>query len=440
MTEEQVATYARDAAALTRSQELAQAWKWQNMAANERVIWAELRGSGFPPFRTQVDLNQTAFKCTCPSRIFPCKHGVGLLLLYVRTGDAFEKNQPEPDWVSEWITKRHKKVSPTDKTTTTNTAAQQKRQDARLLAVQNGLADTELLLRDWVRTGLMQLPDKDAAFFQHIAARLVDAKASGIAFRVRQLEQIVRQQAEHWQAEALAAISEIWLICRAFRQLDTLSEPVKEEIKTQIGWTQTQNALLEDSQRIQIYDRWLCIGLETSQEENLTLICYWMYGLYSGKTALIRQYFHSSQSLEWSYRPGQIQEGAVVYYPGAIAQRAVFNPQAEKNSDWMHQEPASPYPDWATSQKIWAAQIAASLWQKEMLIYIANVYLAQEREQWYVVDNTGIAMLIVPEFEAHKRVQILAISGGKPLAMMILRREKMVCPLGVWHESDYLPC
>jgi len=39
-------------------------------------------------------LSEPAFKCSCPSRKFPCKHGLGLLLLYASDQAAFNVAEP----------------------------------------------------------------------------------------------------------------------------------------------------------------------------------------------------------------------------------------------------------------------------------------------------------------------------------------------------------
>ena len=48
---------------------------------------ASARGAGKTPYQVSVDLTGPAFRCSCPSRKFPCKHGLALLLLWVQ-GDG----------------------------------------------------------------------------------------------------------------------------------------------------------------------------------------------------------------------------------------------------------------------------------------------------------------------------------------------------------------
>ena len=110
LTEDQVSQLAPDASSLKAGKDLANERKWLNYQSNERVLWGEVQGSGKDPYRTQIDLQNTAFKCSCPSRKFPCKHGLGLLFLVARRNGDIPQLTTEPSWVSEWINKRSEKV------------------------------------------------------------------------------------------------------------------------------------------------------------------------------------------------------------------------------------------------------------------------------------------------------------------------------------------
>ena len=45
------------------------------------MIWGLAKGSGKKPYQTQVDIVEFAYKCSCPSRKFPCKHALGPMFL-----------------------------------------------------------------------------------------------------------------------------------------------------------------------------------------------------------------------------------------------------------------------------------------------------------------------------------------------------------------------
>ena len=105
LTEEQIIQLAPDAASVKAGKGLASPGKWVLLACSERAVWGHCQGSGKNPYQTAIDLNDIAFKCSCPSRKFPCKHGLGLLLLFAAKPELFEQAE-EPDWVATWLSKR----------------------------------------------------------------------------------------------------------------------------------------------------------------------------------------------------------------------------------------------------------------------------------------------------------------------------------------------
>ncbi len=63
-----------------------------NISEDETVLFGECKGSGASNYVTSADfINQDSpvFRCSCPSRQFPCKHSLGLLFAYIN-GKKFE--------------------------------------------------------------------------------------------------------------------------------------------------------------------------------------------------------------------------------------------------------------------------------------------------------------------------------------------------------------
>ncbi|WP_431200157.1 SWIM zinc finger family protein [Mucilaginibacter sp. P19] len=108
LTEDQIYALAPDEASKKAGRDLANPAKWGSKGISEEALWGECQGSGSKPYQTQVDLGAIAFKCSCPSRKFPCKHGLGLMLLCARQPGLFAKSTM-PAWVSDWINKRAEK-------------------------------------------------------------------------------------------------------------------------------------------------------------------------------------------------------------------------------------------------------------------------------------------------------------------------------------------
>jgi len=191
-TAERILALAPDASSAKSGRELANARKWQKLGHDERSAWGLCQGSGANPYQTQIDLSEPAFKCSCPSRKFPCKHGLGLFLLLAGTQGAFTENT-RPAWVDEWLSKRTQKTEEKAKkredaaAEPVDPAAAQKRQAAREKKVAGGLKEIELWLHDLVRQGLAAVQTRPYAFWESAAARMVDAQCPGVARLVREM-------------------------------------------------------------------------------------------------------------------------------------------------------------------------------------------------------------------------------------------------------------
>lgn len=243
-TTEQILALAPDASSAKNGKALATPRKWLSLGKNEQAVWGECQGSGKTPYQAQIDLTETAFRCSCPSRKFPCKHGLGLFLLSSSEPTAFTSNTP-PEWVSEWLNtrsqKRAKKSAPA--APVVNPAAQAKRSQQRYKKVEAGIQDLELWLRDLVRQGLAAVQSQPYSFWDGVAARMVDAQAPGIARQLREMASIPHSGAS-WQERLLSQLGRLHLLIQGFKHLNTLPAATQADIRSLIGWTQSQEELL----------------------------------------------------------------------------------------------------------------------------------------------------------------------------------------------------
>ena len=100
LTPETALSHAPDDASKGNARALANPAKWKSIGAFDsdegEVVWGEITGSGGSVYHTRVEVDEPAFRCTCPSRKLPCKHALGLLLL--RAQDASVFGAPPPEW------------------------------------------------------------------------------------------------------------------------------------------------------------------------------------------------------------------------------------------------------------------------------------------------------------------------------------------------------
>ena len=94
LTMEGVLALAPDEASAKAARGLTSPAKWPLLGADDAAVWGECQGSGSKPYQTQVDLSGPAFRCSCPSRKFPCKHNLALLMLRAQNASRFNSDEP----------------------------------------------------------------------------------------------------------------------------------------------------------------------------------------------------------------------------------------------------------------------------------------------------------------------------------------------------------
>ena len=284
LTEEQILRLAPNEASVKAGKGLATPGKWILRECSDRCVWGLCQGSGKNPYQTAIDLNDIAFKCSCPSRKFPCKHGLGLLLLYARQPDLFQQAE-ESEWVKTWLAKRTEKAEKKEQKAKSekpvDEAAQAKRQEKRHQNVLNGISDLETWMKDILRNGLLNLPERAYTLFDNMARRMIDAQAPGLATRLKEIQEI-DFSSENWRSELTDKLGKLYLLIRAYRNLERLSDEWRDEIRSQVGYTQPKETVLANEP---VADSWLVLHKRSQKINDINTDIYWFYGNRSGRFA-----------------------------------------------------------------------------------------------------------------------------------------------------------
>ncbi len=438
-TEDQVAQLAPDASSLKAGRDLANERKWVSMNHNHRVLWGEVQGSGSQPYKTQVDLVSSGFKCSCPSRKFPCKHGLGLMFLYARRADLFNTTPTEPDWVAEWMESRDKRTvqqkeapkHPDEKTT----KSKKKTEAIRLELVNAGIEEASLLIRDLLRGGLIQIPNKGATFFEKAAARMVDQKAPGLARMLRAFNEINYANPSIWHEEVLEHATKIWMVLQAFKQLDKLPEPMQHDIRSLIGWSKLQAELLADADAEQLEDEWLVLARFATIEDKINIVRYYLWGTKTGRSALILDSFSRGVAASIVLMIGSIMQGVLVFYPSNRPFRALI--KSKGKDDGSLPQKVVCYADFYAAHRSFASDITKYPWEHQVVQLIDHLLLVSEGNNWYFSDANEMLMPIDSEFSEKSRWDLLALSGGKACMVAVLRKRNALIPLGIWIDHKY---
>ncbi|OCX54347.1 hypothetical protein BEL04_08810 [Mucilaginibacter sp. PPCGB 2223] len=430
LTEDQIYALAPDDASKKAGRDLAAPAKWVSKGINPLALWGECQGSGSKPYQTQVDLTAIAFKCSCPSRKFPCKHGLGLLLLRARQPDLFPDSDM-PAWVSEWIGKRsekeEKKAEKTEKPV--DEAAQAKRQQSREQKVIAGIDGLLVWIKDIIRGGILTIPEKDGAYWDGMARRMVDAQASGLAAIVRDLG-ATNFWNEGWQSSFMDKLLQLYLVAESYQHLPIIDPLLQQDIRSAIGFTMSQDELKKQDG---VNDTWLVIGKESRDEQQLTVEQNWLYGLKSKQYALVLQFIVRGQVGQLSLSTGMCLEAELSYYPSAVPFRAII--KNHSITPTPTQANVAGFTGWQQVAEHETELNSKLPFRSEMPLVVTALKPVQYQKQWWLQDEQGYLCCISSSF---KNIwQLLALSGGEPLTMTVIGKENEYRPLGVWHGQNY---
>ena len=428
-SEDQILALAPDESSKKAGKDLANARKWVSRGANEQAVWGECQGSGSKPYQTQTDLSTLSFKCSCPSRKFPCKHGLGLMLQYARNPQEFAITEP-PAWVSDWLDKRaqreEKKEEKKDKPV--DAAAQAKRLEARENKVSGGIDELMLWLKDIVRNGILHIPEKGYTFWDNMAKRMVDAQAGGLANMIKALGELSFHE-EGWQQVFLDGLCKIYVVAQAYKNSGEIPGMIVQDIRSLAGFN---TSLDELKQQAGITDTWLVIAKEVTEEELLTVERNWLYGTKTATYALVMQFFVRGQGVAQVYTPGMLLTAEVVFYPSVAPLRAIVKQQLDP-------QPAAALKAFTGWQEV--AEAETGLYEKLPLpnqrpYIIKNITAIKKDQQWMLADAHN--HMVTMKANHDRLYKLLAVSGGAPLHMAVLGAENEFEALGVWQQNNYV--
>lgn len=438
LTVDQVAALAPDPASASAGRKLGVPKSWRSLGRSERALWGECQGSAL--YQVRVDLSDLASKCSCPSRKFPCKHGLGLLFLSASSPLA---ETAEPEWVTEWLDKRgeaaarkeareeKKEAKPPDP------QAQEARAEKRMERVRQGVEALDLWLGDLARNGLAVVEAQPWSFWEGQAARLVDAQAPGLAARLRRMAGIAGSGPD-WPARLLGELGRLSLLTHAFRRIDELEPDLREDVRRLIGFTLPQEEVAATAEAVT--DRWLVLGQTLWDEERVRVQRTWLLGVSSARRALVLQFAVGEAQFPLLFAPGSVFEADLAFWPSAWPQRALIK-ERRGSTDPVGALPAVPGTE---SVGAFLEETAAALgrlpWLDRFPCALRGVVPVFDPangkgDTFRVRDRDGHALPLV----RGDHWKLVALSGGQPLDLAGEWDGEELLPLGaaagnVWYD------
>jgi hypothetical protein len=433
LTTEQIMALAPDAASVKAGRGLAHAAKWPTLGQSADALWGECQGSGSKPYQVSIDLSGPAFKCTCPSRKFPCKHGLGLLLLAVEkpatvhTGDS-------PPWVADWLTARRGKVeqqavaAARKKEVPVDAESAAKRTAKRLSRMSEGGAELARWLTDQVRHGLAAYPQQPATYFAGVTARMVDAQLPGLVNEVARLESLIHS-GDGWPQRVVGQLGRMFLMAEGLSRFATLPTALQGDLRAVLGWAMDKEEVLANPQRVT--DEWCVVGQVFTERAPLWERRTWLLGRTHAQPMLLLDFMHGQRSFPAPLIVGVSFHADLAFYPSAYPLRALLvNPPESVRP--LH-EPFPALYDFDAALAARAEALAANPWLMTYPFMIDQVIPLRRNGVWWLRDVQGAELPL--QMTDRDAWEFLAISGGQPLRVFGEWSDNELRVLGAWADG-----
>ncbi|MHC3468300.1 SWIM zinc finger family protein [Streptomyces sp. 7R007] len=434
-TADQVLALAPDDASRKAGSKLGAAGPWSEAgSSDEGTVWGLCKGSGSKPYQTVIDMADAsgpAYKCSCPSRKFPCKHALGLLLLWAG-GDGAVPTGQAPDWAEQWLAGRRRRAQEkkgeeaASAPGSADPEAARRRAERRAERITAGATELEQRLADLLRGGLAAAEGAGYGLWEETAARMVDAQAPGLATRVRELGSIPAS-GPGWPVRLLEECALLHLLDQGWLRRGRLPEGLAATVRSRVG-------LSSSADGPPVRDRWLVLAQYDTSDVRLTTRRIWLYGADSDRTALLLSYGAAGRAPELALPVGLALEAEVAAYPGAGQPRAALGEQF-----------AAPAPTQLRPPGVTTAEAAARYgralrddpWLDSVPVTLDRVVPVPDGEGWQLADaDEDSALPLTPAARARSGLwRLVALSGGAPVRVFGECGHQGFTPLTAWPEG-----
>ncbi|MFI9721456.1 SWIM zinc finger family protein [Streptomyces sp. NPDC052396] len=434
-TSEQVLALAPDDVSRTAGGRLAVPGSWSGTGTRGDAVWGHCAGSGGTPYRTVVDLNGPAFRCSCPSRKFPCKHALGLLLLWSAGQESVPVSDAgPPDWAGDWLVRRRDRAGrETDEHSggpaPGSAEAARHRAGLRLRRIADGAGELEQRLADLLRGGLAAEGAGSAARWEETAARMVDAQAPGLAARARELGSIAGAGTDR-ASRLLAECALLHTLNQGFLRLEWLPEPLAATVRARVGIPVDSAALLASATTVR--DHWLVLAQRDADDGRLVTRRIWLRGRDTGRMALLLSYGAAGRTPELSLPVGTALDAELAFHPSVSPLRAALGVRHGLPAPCPQPPPGG---DTAAALRAYAQALCGDPWLDAWPVVLAAVTPIPDPEHgWQLADARGeLALPVDPRCGERAQLwRLAAISGGRPVTVFGEHGHRGFTPLAAW--------
>lgn len=431
LTREQILALAPDDASAKAAGGLTGAAKWVSFGADDDAVWGECKGSGAKPYQAQAERSTLATRCSCPSRKFPCKHGLALLLMFAQNASAFA-GQARPAWVDEWLASRKDRAAKKEKAV--ETAAQKvaadpaaaaasaaKRDQGRWKRIEGGTTELGRWIADQFRRGLASFGEEARRDGRAMAARMVDAQAPGLSALLLEAIEALNGGLDR-QREAIELLGLLQLAVDGVARRAALSPARLADVRTALGWTFDKDDVA--ALGVAVDDRWLVLGqCQFERDDRLHERRVWLRGLDTGRHALILDYAYGGRGWEGVWTSGAVYAASLRYFPGSAPLRALATPAQPQAAGAIDD------PDVDAAIDTASLAFAANPWLPCVPLVLAGSTPLRHDDSWRLATSAGDVPLSIGDASAWS---LLAFGGGQPVSVMGEWDGRRLRPLAAW--------
>lgn len=464
LTLQKIEQLAPDQASLAAAKKLLKPGLWPTLQDNGAgLVWGECQGSGATPYRIALTEADAGYKCTCPSRKFPCKHSLALMWMRADKLAPFATGTP-PQWVDDWLGRRRgptpgaaaaKPAAPAaarpsiavaaaeeEAPDVSNAETQARAEAARLRnraqredLIAGGIAAMEQWIADQLERGLAGFDQRAVQDCATLAKRLVDAKAGGLANRMSALPAaLFRVPEDERPLLAARALAAAYLIGQAYTRQDSLPDPLKADVRQTVGWTLTREALLEDASLLRVDGHWRVLAVRDEvQPDRLRRIETWLHtNAAGGHCAVLIDFIPVTGGASGNmYLPGEVLDAELVFYPSPVPLRAQII--AHRGTQAAAESWAGGPHSLEAALEAWRAALAAKPWLDTYPLTAAAVQVRAAGEQLYACAGALALPLATASHETARplaevgTISLFGLWDGHELTPLLA-----ATPLGQW--------
>jgi hypothetical protein len=426
---EKVESLAPDQASLDAARKLLKPATWPALSADGAgLVWGECQGSGSTPYRVVVSELDAGYKCTCPSRKFPCKHSLALMWLRAAGKTSFAAGSA-PEWVKDWQSRRRGPGAETDNTgdpkpkasihaanSTADppvgpvaeakaearaAAARERNRLEREASIQGGLEELDVWISDQLERGLAGFAAHAAQSCRLMAQRLVDAKASGLASRLESLPGRLFTLPEPIRpAAAVQELGVLHLLAEAYRRQDALPPALKADVRQSIGWSMTREALLAEEAAVRVSGSWrVFAALSEVQPDRLRRMETWLCNedpAAAQRFAVLIDFVPvATGAAAAGYSAGDRFAAELVFYPSAHPLRAQIA-SGQSGAQASAEPLQSPECLLGAAYAGYERAMAEQPWVGTFPLHFRAGLIRRSGAQLFIAENNGIALPLQP--------------------------------------------